>query len=175
MEIRKRNNETESDLHKRIENRLIELENANSIEKKMMYIDIIKSMYHHMGPLTDYFSDEYYKRQRHTFNYISNRKNMQEIYTDSIYTDPDVAYEYALKELKGSRFPEGEPIIATSAQHSYLYAWNVIRKRFPMGEDAISTDDYYSLRYAKDVLKLYPNEAKSWREKYLAGETKELV
>lgn len=64
---------------------------------------------------------------------------------------PKDAFAYAHNVLKAP-FPEGEALIATSAEWSYKYAEDVLKEPFPLGEAAIATHSTYSYRYAQDVL-----------------------
>ena len=62
---------------------------------------------------------------------------------------PEYCYEYCVVH---GECMELEPVIATSARYSYLYAKNVIGGRFEKGEDAIATDAYYSYLYALHII-----------------------
>ena len=70
-----------------------------------------------------------------------------------IAKDSEKAYRYAKEVIKGP-WPAGEAAIATSAQWSLRYVYNVLkRKPFKAGEAAIAKEAQYSYEYAKDVLK----------------------
>ena len=62
------------------------------------------------------------------------------------------AYYYAANVLKAP-FPEGEALIATDAQWSFIYAKDILKAPFLLGEKAIATDAKYSCNYAKEILK----------------------
>ena len=68
---------------------------------------------------------------------------------------PASALQYAILVLNGTAFSDGEPAIATSAEHSFDYA-EMLGKPFPAGEPAIATDANYSYQYAKLLDKPFP-------------------
>lgn len=53
--------------------------------------------------------------------------------------DPYIAYDYA-RYVLCKRWPEAEPLIATSTVWAFEYACNVIGGRFLEGEEAIKKD-----------------------------------
>lgn len=68
---------------------------------------------------------------------------------------PEKALEYAMHLIKkgqGINWPEGETVIATSADASYKYAKDVIGKRFPAGEPIIAADPTHAVTYAREVV-----------------------
>jgi hypothetical protein len=80
--------------------------------------------------------------------------------------NPDYAYEYATKVLKG-RFPEGEAAIATDPDLTYNYIVNILDGPFPAAEDTIAKDSTRAYFYAKDILK--DPDPKTWAQRHLAG------
>lgn len=70
-----------------------------------------------------------------------------------IATDAELSYYYAYDLLGGERFPLGEPAIAEDSYWSLSYAQNIIGGRFELGEPAIAKDPRWSFEYAADVLK----------------------
>ena len=69
-----------------------------------------------------------------------------------IATSPLWAYSYAsniLVNYQKAPFPEGEPAIATESYPAYCYARDVLRGPFPLGEPAIATDASASYMYAR--------------------------
>lgn len=79
-----------------------------------------------------------------------------------ILRDPEAAWEYArhLKQQKhgyrsnaGFRWEQGEDIISTSPQYSYMYAHTVLCGRFELGEAAIARSAEYSFDYALQVIR----------------------
>ena len=63
--------------------------------------------------------------------------------------NPKWAYEYVSKHGEDK---ELEPILATSAYHSYWYAFLVLKGPFKLGEKNIAKDIEYSFMYANNVL-----------------------
>lgn len=72
--------------------------------------------------------------------------------TDIVSTSGQHSYQYAYQVLKG-RFPKGEYAIATDNQFSFLYAKNVLGGRFKTGEDTIAKRPHTALKYALYALK----------------------
>ena len=66
--------------------------------------------------------------------------------------DPEMAYRYALKFIKG-RWPEGEAAIATSPQWANKYAHQIVHGRWPEGEAAIAKDTDQAMWYVMGILK----------------------
>ena len=64
---------------------------------------------------------------------------------------PKEAYHKCL--IENSRIPELENIIAVDPEHSYLYAFNIIKEPWEKGEKSISKDPYCSYLYALYVIK----------------------
>lgn len=70
----------------------------------------------------------------------------------TVMKDPYWARMYAGVVKKGP-WPEGEPIIATSAEESYWYSTLVLQKqRFKLGEPAIAQNTKFALWYINEVL-----------------------
>ena len=65
-------------------------------------------------------------------------------------TNSKWAYEYTSEHGKDK---ELEPIIAKSAEYSYMYADEVLSDEFKLGEKAIAKDSVYAFWYAKYILK----------------------
>ena len=76
---------------------------------------------------------------------------------------PGAAYMYAA-DVIGGRWPQGEKVIATSAEWSFLYARFVLGGRFQMGETAIAKDEDFQERYESMVLNNGKLEGKSCKE-----------
>ena len=65
-------------------------------------------------------------------------------------TNSKWAYEYTSEHGEDK---ELEPIIAKSAEYSYMYADEVLSDEFKLGEKAIAKDSDYAYWYAKYILK----------------------
>ena len=65
-------------------------------------------------------------------------------------TNSKWAYEYTSEHGEDK---ELEPIIAKSAEYSYMYADEVLSDEFKLGEKAIAKDSVYAFWYAKYILK----------------------
>ena len=65
-------------------------------------------------------------------------------------TNSKWAYEYTSEHGKDK---ELEPIIAKSAEYSYMYADEVLSDEFKLGEKAIAKDSDHAFWYAKYILK----------------------
>ena len=63
-------------------------------------------------------------------------------------TNSKWAYEYTSEHGKDK---ELEPIIAKSAEYSYMYADEVLSDEFKLGEKAIAKDSDYAFWYAKYI------------------------
>ena len=97
-----------------------------------------------------------------------HKKSIEDERIKAVAFDPWTAWQYA-KVVKG-RFPEGEKAIASNPTTAYFYARYIIKGRWPEGEKAIASNSDDAYYYARYVLgDPYP---KTWRERYLAGETK---
>ena len=75
----------------------------------------------------------------------------QKMVWEVITQDPDRAYRYARRVIKG-RFPAGEAAIAQDTELASEYAFNVIGGRFPEGEAAIAQDIRYAYLYARNMI-----------------------
>ena len=73
---------------------------------------------------------------------------------EAVDRDAIQSYRYALLVLKAP-FPEGEAVIATSAEWSYKYALDILKAPFPLGEAVIAKSAEHSYGYAKNVLKIF--------------------
>jgi hypothetical protein len=60
---------------------------------------------------------------------------------------------YCVARSSGGRSPVQEPLLALDPQVAYLYSLKVLRGRFKEGEDAISRSPEWAVRYARFVLK----------------------
>lgn len=93
--------------------------------------------------------DDAYSTKRH--NYINSMSTYElELLKTTIFKNAYLAVRYAC--IINERIPEAEPIIATRAYYSFLYANDVLHGPFPLGEKAIAKDGYCSYSYAKHVL-----------------------
>lgn len=66
--------------------------------------------------------------------------------------DPQIAYLYALRVLRG-RFADGEGAISRSPEWAVRYARFVIRGRFPRAERFIARSPRWCYEYAEKVVK----------------------
>lgn len=71
---------------------------------------------------------------------------------DIIATSADDSFDYAFNVLSGTRFIKGEPAIATNPQLAASYAVNIVKGKWDIGEAAIATDADASLTYATDAI-----------------------
>jgi hypothetical protein len=76
---------------------------------------------------------------------ISRKPTQEEL------TEPHYAYCYSEYIIR-SRFPQGEPIIATHPQWACYYAINIIKRRWEQGEPAIAQDANSAFEYAFEVI-----------------------
>ena len=72
--------------------------------------------------------------------------------TEEELTDPDRAYNYAFKVIKG-KWPQGEPTLMKNPQTAYAYALKVIKGRWKEAEPIIMNDPLAAYRYAFKVIK----------------------
>ena len=63
----------------------------------------------------------------------------------------EYSYMYA-DEVLSDEFKLGEKAIAKDSDYAYWYAKYILKDKFPLGEPAIAKDSYYSYLYALDIL-----------------------
>jgi hypothetical protein len=85
----------------------------------------------------------------------------------ALASDPEFAYNYAY--IINDRFPEGEPVIATSGPWSLSYAMGVLKGPFPAGERAILDSDRKSA-YLAFLDKKGIDLAEHFRDRIVRGE-----
>jgi hypothetical protein len=71
---------------------------------------------------------------------------------EAIARDPQWAYYYARYVIKGL-WPPGGPAIASDPELAFLYAHEVIKGPWPPGEEAIARDPWLAYNYAAAVIK----------------------
>ena len=66
---------------------------------------------------------------------------------DTISKVPEMAYEYALYNLRGKRFKKAEPAIMKHPEFAYKYAADILNKPWPEAEQYIKQDSKWWIRY----------------------------
>ena len=84
------------------------------------------------------------------YKYVLETNQRFEAGERAIMKDPEYAYWYAQKVIKG-RWPEAEPVIIKDPYWAYLYAIYVIKGRWPEAEPVIMKRAYYWYLYKNNL------------------------
>lgn len=91
------------------------------------------------------------------------------------------AYVYAALTIK-ERFPEGEPVIATSPRYAFYYAEYPLRGRFPLAEELILKSPYkasylhlYSINELAEYFEISDNDLLILKLRYTDKELKDYL